>query len=426
MKKIFKSLVVFVLTRQVRKLRKKNSFRVIAVVGSIGKTSTKLAIAQTLEPNLRVRYQHGNYNDLVTVPLIFFGQNTPSLMNPFAWFRVFRNNHKQIKDFEYDVVVLEIGTDGPGQIAKFSRYGQIDVAVITAITPEHMEYFSDIQAVANEELAITQFSSQIIYNSDLVATEYIQTLPDGAISYAMHDAESQFHLANIFHSANGLEADIKNSGEVFLHIAHEVVSEVQLYSVLASVAVGNIVGLKKTQILNGITNIKPVSGRLRRLRGVNNSLIIDDTYNSSPEAVKAGLGMLYQLESPQKIAVLGNMNELGSISETAHKEVGDLCDPKQLSLIITIGQDANNFLATSAEANGCTVKKFEDPYSIGEFLQTKIEPNAIIFAKGSQNGVFLEEAIKKVLADPEDANKLVRQSDYWLKIKEMQFLGTSK
>ena len=96
MKKIFKSLVVFVLTRQVRKLRKKNSFRVIAVVGSIGKTSTKLAIAQTLEPSLRVRYQHGNYNDLVTVPLIFFGQNTPSLMNPFAWFRVFRNNHKQI------------------------------------------------------------------------------------------------------------------------------------------------------------------------------------------------------------------------------------------------------------------------------------------------------------------------------------------
>lgn len=150
-------------------------------------------------------------------------------------------------------------------------------------------------------------------------------------------------------------------------------------------------------------------------------MIIDDTYNSSPEAVKAGLGMLYQLESPQKIAVLGNMNELGSISETAHKEVGDLCDPKQLSLIITIGQDANNFLATSAEANGCTVKKFEDPYSIGEFLQTKIEPNAIIFAKGSQNGVFLEEAIKKVLADPEDANKLVRQSDYWLKIKSKQF-----
>src|SRR5690606_9297871 len=117
----------------------------------------------------------------------------------------------------------------------------------------------------------------------------------------------------------------------------EVVSETQLYSVLEPSIVGNELGLKKTDILKGLAAALPVSGRLRRLRGVNNSIIIDDTYNSSPDAVKAGLETLYSLEAPQRIAILGNMNELGEMSAAAHKEIGELCDPGKLALVVTIG-----------------------------------------------------------------------------------------
>lgn len=421
MKKILKNIVIYILTKQVRKLRNNNNFKVIGVVGSIGKTSTKLAVAQTLDSKLKVRYQQGNYNDIVTIPLVYFGQETPSLFNPFAWFKVFSNNKKQIKNFPYDVVVLEIGTDGPGQIEKFSRYGNLDIVVVTALTPEHMEYFKDMDAVASEELSVTKYSKKVIFNSDLISEAHKTLLPADAISYAIHDIGANYHLANIFHSASGLEADIKNNNEIYLHINHEVISEVQLYSVLAAVIAGSLIGLKKTEILEGIKAIKPVSGRLRRLRGVNNSLIIDDTYNSSPEAVKSGLKMLESIDASQKIAVLGNMNELGPISEQSHKEAGELCDPKKLSLVITLGKDANSFLAAAAEANGCDVRRFEDPFSAGDFLQAKIENGAVIFIKGSQNGVFLEEAVKKILADPEDSEKLVRQSEYWMNIKKKQF-----
>lgn len=421
MKKFFKSIVVHFLTKQVKLLRKKNNFKVVAVVGSIGKTSTKLAIAQSLNLNLRIRYQQGNYNDIVSVPLIFFGQDMPSLMNPFAWIGVLLRNRKQIKNYPYDVVVLELGTDGPGQIQAFSRYGNLDMVVITSIAPEHMENFLDLNAVATEEMSVTSFSDQVIYNADMVEEAYISMMPTNAISYSIHNVSSAYHLANIYHSANGLEGDIKYQEEIFLHINHEVISEVQLYSVLASVIVGNSLGLKKTEILDGISNIKPVPGRLRRLKGINNSIIIDDSYNSSPEAVKAVLETMKGIESNQKIAILGNMNELGSISEEAHKNIGELCDPSFLSMVITIGKDANSHLAPAAELAGCNVRRFEDPYSIGDFLQTVIEPGATILVKGSQNGVFAEEAIKKILSDPEDESKLVRQSEYWLRIKEKQF-----
>jgi UDP-N-acetylmuramoyl-tripeptide--D-alanyl-D-alanine ligase len=160
---------------------------------------------------------------------------------------------------------------------------------------------------------------------------------------------------------------------------------------------------------------------MRRLVGINNSTIIDDTYNASPEAVSAALKTLYRLDAPQKIAVLGNMNELGKFSAEAHRQIGEQCDPKQLDLVVTIGPDANKYLAPAAEKKGCKVGTFSDPYQAGEFVKLQIKPGALVLVKGSQNKVFAEEAVKTLLADPVDASKLVRQSRYWMKIKAKNF-----
>lgn len=422
MKSVLKRLVVAVLGWQVKRLRKKHAFKTIGVVGSIGKTSTKLAIAEVLSKTLRVRYQHGNYNDIVSVPLIYFGHDMPSLLNPIAWLKIFIANEKQLgKDYPFDVVVVELGTDSPGQIAAFSNYVSLDLAIVTAIAPEHMEFFSDLRAVAAEELGVARYSKSVVYSTDFVPAEFHDLLPEGAISYSLSSADANYHIANLYHSAGGFEGDIKYGSDIFLHFTHEVVAETQLYSLLAAVVIGRELGLKSTQILAGISTIKPVSGRFRRLRGISNSVIIDDTYNASPEAVKAGLSALYKLTAPHKVAILGNMNELGAMSASAHKEIGELCDPKQLELVVTIGPDANTHLAPAAEAKGCRVMKFDSPYVAGEYLQAKIQPESVVFAKGSQNGVFAEEAVKLLLADPEDASKLVRQSDYWLQRKRKAF-----
>ena len=115
------------------------------------------------------------------------------------------------------------------------------------------------------------------------------------------------------------------------------------------------------------------------------------------------------------------MNELGKYSQEAHTKAGELCDPSQLDLVVTIGLDANKFLAAAAQAKGCKVEKFDSPYTAGEFVKGQIKTGAIILAKGSQNSVFAEEAVKILLANPGDASKLVRQSGAWLKKKQKAF-----
>ncbi len=420
MKRFLKGIVVSILARQVRLLRKNHYFIVIGVTGGTGKTSTKLAISQTLSKTLRVQYQEGNYNDIVSVPLIFFGYSMPGLFNPFAWIKIFISNARQIRgEYPFDVVVVELGTDRPGDIAAFQRYLQLDYAVITAVVPEHMDRFNDIQTIADEELSVVRYSEKLIYNADLVAEAYRGPL-QGALSYGSKQS-ADYSFANIHKLTGSFEGDIRHNSEILLHFNHKVVSEVQLYSVLAAVVLGNELGLTPTQILDGIAAIGPVSGRLRQLRGINGSLIIDDTYHASPDTVKAGLEMLHELEAPQKIAVLGNMNDLMAMSAQLHKEVGELCDPTRLNLVVTIGPDANAHLASAASAKGCVVKSFNTPYEAGEYLKSKIEQGAILFAIGSQKNVFAEEAIKPLLADPKDVSLLVRQSKNWLKRKQKSF-----
>ncbi len=399
MKKQAKRIVAAILGYQIRALTKKNDIKVIGVVGSIGKTSTKLAIAEVLQAGFRVRYQEGNYNDIVSVPLIFFGENIPSLFNPIAWLAVFWRNQRQLsRSYPYDVVVVELGSDEPGSILPFKKYLNLEIGVLTAITPEHMQAFGNMDAVAKEELAVSQFSSLVLANRDLCPRKYLPSA-GGLLTYGLDTA-----------------ADFKPDAKTTTGK-----SKAEIYSALAASAVARKLGMNAGAIEKGLENIKPVPGRMQRLAGVNGSTIIDDSYNASPNAVKLALNTLYETEAPQKIAVLGNMNELGDYSKKAHEEIGDLCDPKQLELVVTIGPDANKYLAPAASAKECRVHSFDSPYDAGDFLKPVIKKGAVVLVKGSQNKVFAEEAIKSFLADPADVAKLVRQSEDWMKVKKKAF-----
>lgn len=421
MKKLAKSLVAKILGWQVRRLRKKNDFKVIAVAGSIGKTSTKLALARVLDQGFKVQFQQGNYNDLVSVPLIFFGQSMPSLFNPLAWLAVFLKNEKILRrKYPHEVVIVELGSDAPGQIAQFKQYIHADIGVLTAITPEHMEYFEDLEAVAREELSISGLVNTLFINQDLCNTEYFKDLKGDIRTYGIKQP-AQIRMLNIKFDEQAADFNIVSGSQSLVQARHEQVTEPQLYSITAAAAVAAELGATERAIEKGIRDIKPVSGRMQHLDGINNSQIIDDTYNASPEAMRAALDTLYRINAPQKIAILGNMNELGGYSQREHKAIGEYCDARELDLVVTIGPDANKYLAPAAAEKGCQVKSFDDPYAAGEYVKSIIEPKAVILAKGSQNGVFAEEAVKILLANPADSSKLVRQTDYWTKKKQKAF-----
>lgn len=391
MKSLLKNILVKILGLQVKRLRRKNDFKIIGVVGSIGKTSTKLAVAKVLESEKRVRFQEGNYNDIVSVPLVVFGHSMPPLWNIWQWLVIlFKNEYQIYFSYPFEFVVLELGTDGPGQISQFRKYLHLDVAVLTAIAPEHMEFFENIKNVADEEWSVQYFSDLVFVNRDLC-----KILPDDFN-----------HEKIIFYGK-----------ESALEYKPEVLSQVQLYSISAAVLVAKKFGISEEKIKESVNKIRAFSGRMQMLGGINNSVIIDDSYNASPDAVKMALDTLYKYPRTQKIAILGMMNELGDSSEMEHKKIGKYCDAKLLDWVVTIGKDANLFLAPVAKQNGCQVYEAPNSYDAGEFVKGKIGDNAVILVKGSQNGVFAEEAIKPLLADHSDISKLVRQDKYWMERK---------
>lgn len=422
MKKLGKALVLMVLSRQLKRLLKRNpTLKTVGVVGSYGKTSTKLALATVLSAGMRVQYQDGNYNDIVTVPLIFFGETTPSLLNPFAWMALFMRNSRKIRQpYPFDAVVLELGTDNPGSIAAFKRYLHIDVAVVTAIAYEHMEFFANIDAVAAEELAVQAYAKQLLVNGDLCDQKYIQSLANPAYTYVA-EGEGNYQITDVAEQADRLSFAVLKEGAELVRADCQNSSRAVLYSAAAAAAVGDIFGMTREQLQQGIAGIAPAAGRMRRFAGVRDTIILDDTYNASPEAVKASLDTLYGMTAEHRIALLGSMNELGNFSPAAHTDVGNYCDPAQLELVMTLGADANKYLAEAARQRGCKVMEFTSPYAAGRYLAENMQPGTVLLAKGSQNRVFAEEAVKLVLADPADASKLVRQSANWSKVKSRQF-----
>lgn len=421
MKGILKSILVAALGAQIRRLRTKNDFKIVGVVGSIGKTSTKLAIGKALSSGFRVRYQEGNYNDLVSVPLIFFGHEMPNLWNVFAWLKIIFLNELQIfSDYPYDFVVVELGTDGPGQIAAFRKYLHLDVAVLTAVAPEHMQFFQSLEKVAEEEWSVGFFSDLIFVNRDLV-----EIVPENVdhkkIVFYGKGFGAIYKLENISKTKNGFNFEISYKGGKMLELFYPAFSEVELYSVCAAAALGRHFELPPSALKDTLENIQSFAGRMQKLKGIKDSVIIDDTYNASPTSVRLALDALAGYPAKQKIAILGMMNELGLSSKEEHEKVGKYCDPKVLDLVVTVGSHANQFLASAAHGNGCRVYKAKDALDAGKFVTKEIKEGAVILAKGSQNGVFTEEALKPLLADSADFSKLVRQDATWLKKKRLTF-----
>jgi len=418
-KKAARSLVCGVLEWQVRQLRARHHFKIVAVAGSVGKTTTKLAVADLLNASgLRVRFQSGNYNDRVTVPLVFFGLAEPSLYNILAWIKALGVTQSEIAmPYPYDVVVVELGTDGPGQLEQFA-YLKPDVTVVTAVSPEHMEYFGTLDAVATEELAVFAYSKQVLVNADDIAGEYLAGRD--FVDYSLTSSHTRYGATSTGKGLGEQTVDFRLPTLSFsAQINH--MGEQGVKATLAAVAVADMLKVSKKQLQNGLGQLKPFAGRMQLLSGIKDSKLIDDTYNASPIATKAALNVLYGARTKQRIAILGSMNELGDYAKVAHEEVGDYCDPKKLAVVVTIGQDAKKWLAPAAKAQGCTVHCFMSPYDAGAYVLRNLEKGAVVLAKGSQNGVFAEEALKVLLASPEDTQKLVRQSDYWLKAKSRQF-----
>lgn len=345
---------------------------IIGITGSVGKTSTKLAVKTILERERKVRASASNLNNDLGLPLTILGDwsekslklvsreqppHTAILRKLFFWIKVIVTSAINVvfgSKLSYpEILILEYGADRPGDLRYLLDIARPNISVITAIgdIPVHVEFFSGPEDVAREKAKLIEYlptAGFAILNYD---DEAVMDLKDRTRAHVMtfgfgKGAEIQImRLENHWEKERpvGISFKLQYGGGVVPVRLDGVLGKAQCYASAAAAAVGLIFGLNLVKISEALKSYEPAKSRMELLPGVKYTFIIDDSYNASPLSTHAALDALKSLPGKRKIAVLGDMLEIGKYAIEAHERVGRLAG-KFADVLVTVGPRAK-FLA---------------------------------------------------------------------------------
>ncbi|MFM2414784.1 MAG: hypothetical protein RI911_477 [Candidatus Parcubacteria bacterium] len=428
-KSICKRLIVWLLTLEARLLLHRHKPKIAAVTGSVGKTSTKDAVFSVLSGTYRVRKSDKSYNSDIGVPLTILGLRNP-WNNPLLWAKaLYEGFVTALFQKEYpEWLVLEVGADHPGDIRRIAKWLKPDIAVLTAVPniPVHVEFFPSPDAVLAEKRHLIDAvvpGGVVIIDGDCEKTAAIaKHLKGNVYTFGYDDgllvrvSEAAIVYDDESNVPEGMEYEFVTKGNTYCVEITDMLGAHLALPIAVAIAIGEHLGIPKDKIEERLSIHETPQGRMRIIKGEKETILIDDTYNASPYATEAALAAIRDLEiSGKRIAILGDMSELGKHTGDAHNEVG--ASAKSIvDRLITIGARARG-IAEGARTAGM------DPQHIHEFSQGDwdsvvatvrkyMEKGDVILVKGSQS-VRLERAVVKLLHDASDANKLVRQDAEW-------------
>lgn len=434
MKEFVRRCVVYVLTLESKAVIRKYRPRIVVVTGSVGKTSSKDAAFTALSAHYFVRRSEKSFNSDIGAPLTVLGIPN-GWSNPVRWLRnVVDGMFLIIMRAPYPAwLIVEVGADRPGDISKSLSWLRPEVVVATRFpaTPVHVEFYDSPEEVQREELAPLTWLKPggiAVVNVD---DEVLQaaTIPDGVevVRYGIHENADvralRIKITATKGVATGISFDVSHRGEK-VHIAlRSVVGLQHVYAALAGIAAAVAVGVPLEKMKDAFDSHSSAKSRMHLIDGIRGSLIIDDTYNSSPVAAEQALMTLREMPVPttdtgarsRKIGVFGDMLELGSYSVIEHERIGRMARDV-VDVLVTVGVRARS-MAEAAQKAGLAenqILMFDRGQDAEEHLATIVERGDTILIKGSQ-GVRLEKVVKKLMAHPEDAPKLLcRQDAEWL------------
>jgi UDP-N-acetylmuramoyl-tripeptide--D-alanyl-D-alanine ligase len=414
MKDAILKIIVTVLKNSAARVLKNNRPVVIGITGTVGKTSTKEAILSVMRKKYgsEVAATSGNLNTEIGAPLTILGyKKQPSILFwPISLLSIF------IKSLYYKCpryLILELAVDKPGDMDYFGSFIELDVAVITATTPVHLANFTNFEQLREEKCKIVNLlktDGKTVVNIDEVEGRGIEK---GALRYSIKQ-EADTSASELATSTNGNEYKL-NILNKSVKINSKLIGYQMVYAQLAAASVGSIFKVDEVRIKEALEAQKPLPGRMNVLNGNNEVTIIDDTYNASPASVKAALDVLSVADCKRRVAILGNMNELGTSEERAHKEIGKYAKGKT-DLAIFIGKNAKMMALGFDDVDNSII--FDTRHEAEKKLDAILKSGDCVLVKASQNGNYFEETVKKLMKNPsESAKVLVRQSKYWLNKK---------
>ena len=305
----------FMALKQAAAYRQQLNIRVVGITGSVGKTSTKEFIAAVLAEKYKVHKTAGNYNNEVGLPLTIFG----------------------IQDDD-QIAVLEMGINTFGEMHRLSEVARPDICVMTNIGQCHLENLIDRDGILRAKSEIFDFMNPegtVIVNGD---DDKLATIHDvygkAPITFGMNKDNAIWadHIEN--RGLLGSRADI-HMGDVLVHANIPLPGEHMIYNAMAAAAVGVQFDMTKEEITAGISHVEAVAGRSHLIEA-GDKVVIDDCYNANPVSMKAAIDLLATAPG-RKVAILGDMFELGENERAMHREVGQYAAEKGIDLILCVG-----------------------------------------------------------------------------------------
>jgi len=359
--------------------RERLAATVVGVTGSVGKSTTKEVVASVLAQRFTTYRSPGNRNNEIGLPL--------SLL--------------EIEP-ETEVAVLEMGgAYAPGELELLAKIAKPRIAVVTNVFPVHLERMGSIEAIAETKAELVEAvpaDGFAVLNGDDPRVRAMSGRCRGRVlTYGLSSSNDIWADALATHGLEGCSFELNFDGERH-RLQVPLVGDYAVELVLAAFAVGRVLGMSVEEMIPGVED-PAVQIRLRRVPGANGSLLLDDTYNASAPGVLSALKLLGECPASRRIAVLGDMLELGSVSEDEHRAVGRRA--ATVDLLVTYGDLAHVIAAeAAAESNRVgsrppTFKSFAPRQrdELVDFLRAELHPGDVVLIKGSR-ALRMEELVE--------------------------------
>ncbi len=418
------------------KVLRKFKPKVVAITGSVGKTTTKEAVSTLLDGNFKIRRNQKNYNNEVGVPLTIIGAETGG-SSIFGWLGVFIKWLGVMLSSKYpEVLILEMGADRPGDIKYLCEFVPIDVGIVTNVGISHIEFFKTREGIAKEKGYLPKsvpVGGLVVLNND---NDYCRQIKEqvkaDVLTFGfeegagMQASDIVVNLGLIPSTSDGESRTSEISqgiifkfnyrGKIIPVKLKNSLGVSQVYSILAALSVAEYFKLNLVEVIQKFEDFRPPKGRMNLLKGIKQTIIVDDTYNSAPKSVQSALSTLKDSSAKRKVVVLGDMLELGKEEVNAHRQVGKMVADFEIDVFVAVGDRMEKAVDEYKKSEGANTDKvfwFDNPMEAGKFVQEIMNPGDAVLVKGSQ-GIRMEKIVEEIMADPEKKEELlVRQDETW-------------
>lgn len=374
LKKPFHLLKIY-LARQYAKLFPKDLF--VGITGSVGKTTCTQACVAVLSQKFKTISTKPNLDPILNIPAIILKLN-PSVKK----------------------CILEMGIEYKGEMDFYLSLVRPKTAIVTKISYVHSEYLGSLDEIIEEKGKLIESLPEdgiAILNWDDINSKRLAQKCKGNIVYFGTDQKNCNIWAGNIRIENFKTTFELNFGVERVKVNFQLLGGHQIYPALAAATLGVILDIPLTKIKIGLETISPTEHRMQPVPGPNGSIIIDDTYNSSPAALDAGIDTLLKIPARRRILVVGEMRELGEYSEELHRKVGQRIYKEKIDLVL-LGQGDTQFIAQELKDLGFLEERLEanlQNFQIVNKLLRNLGKGDICLIKGSR-AVRLDEVVKRI------------------------------